>query len=61
MIDDQSLAGHEIERAVDYERRKAAVIRALACWETSIILSSLSYLVVRFYPWAQSGFQVVGQ
>ena len=59
MTDFQSEAGEQIDRTLAYERRKAAVVRALACWETWIVLSSLSYLVVRFDPWAQAGFPVV--
>jgi L-fucose isomerase-like protein len=61
VIDDQSRAADEAERTVAYERRKAAVVRALALWETWIVMASLGYLVCRFWPWAQAGFPVVGR
>ncbi len=35
--------------------------RALACWETWIVLSSASYLVGHFVHWSANGFPVVGR
>lgn len=57
----QSRACEEMEGAIRRAHQKAAVVRALALWETWIIIASLSYLAAHFLPWIARGFPVGGQ
>ena len=53
-------AADAYEQAVQAARLRAEVVRALALWETWIVLGSLAYLAARFAPWAMAGFPVAG-
>jgi hypothetical protein len=53
-------AADALEAAVQAARLRAAVVRALALWETWIIAGSVLYLAARFAPWALAGFPVAG-
>ncbi len=53
-------AADAFELAFKREQQKAAVIRALAAWETWIILSSIVYFGTHFGIWAKLGFRVLG-
>jgi len=54
-------AADAYEQAVQAAQRRAAVVAALALWETWIVAASSIYLLARFVPWVWSGFPVVGR
>lgn len=54
-------AGAAFEFAVRMTHAKHAITRALALWETWIVVGSIAYLITSFLPWAQNGFPVVGR
>ena len=58
MIHRPDIVAEAVERAIRSAHRKAAIVRALALWETWIILASLLYLLGHFGVWARRGFQV---
>ncbi len=49
-----------LELAYKREQQKAAVVRALAAWETWIVMGSLAYVAAHMAKWAAAGFRVVG-
>lgn len=53
-------AAAAMERDIKREHQKATVVRALAAWETWIVMGSLAYFAWHFLPWARAGFPVVG-
>lgn len=61
MTDFSSNVGDAAERAIRTAKLKAAVVRALALWETWIVMASLAYLVAHLSFWAALGFRVVGR
>lgn len=54
-------AAEAIERVIKREQQKAAVVRALAAWETWIVMASIMYIGAHFGLWAKLGFRVISQ
>lgn len=47
MDDHRSTIADAMESAIKYERSRAAIVRALACWETWILLATVGYIACR--------------
>lgn len=51
-------ASKAMEQAIRRAHIKAEVVRALAFWETWVVIASLIYLLTHVVPWAWRGFPV---
>ena len=58
MIEHASQVESAAELTIKAAQIRAGVVRALALWETWIIVASIAYLAIRFVPWARAGFPV---
>lgn len=54
-------AADAYEFAVRVAHTRAAVVRALALWETWIVIASVLYIAGHFAYWETLAFRVIGQ